>query len=149
MAYRLRGGTVHAEVNGTPLEALVRAATPGQVDLEIDGARRVYRVHQVGADSYVDASDGSSALSESPRFGDPTKLAPAGSLLAPMPGLVLRVLAEPGAVVTAGQPLLVLEAMKMEQTVSAPADGVLAELRAKAGEQVSTGQVLAVLESGD
>ena len=149
VAYRLRGGTVHAEVNGTPLEALVRAATPGQVDLEIDGARRVYRVHQVGADSYVDASDGSSALSEIPRFGDPTKLAPAGSLLAPMPGLVLRVLAEPGAVVTAGQPLLVLEAMKMEQTVSAPADGVLAELRAKAGEQVSTGQVLAVLETGE
>jgi len=146
VAYRLRGETVHAEVNDTPLEALVRAATPAQVDLEIDGARRVYRVHQVGADSYVDASDGSSALSEIPRFGDPTKLAPAGSLLAPMPGLVLRVLAEPGAVVTAGQPLLVLEAMKMEQTVSAPADGVVAELRAKAGEQVSTGQVLAVLE---
>src|SRR4029077_14942872 len=78
-----------------------------------------------------------------PRAGPP----PAGSLLAPMPGLVLRVLAEPGTVVTAGQPLLVLEAMKMEQTVSAPADGVVAELRAKAGEQVSTGQVLAVLEA--
>jgi acyl-CoA carboxylase subunit alpha len=146
VAYRLRGDTVHAEVNDASIEALVRAATPGQVDLEIDGTRRLYRVHQVGADSYVDASDGSSALSEIPRFGDPTKLAPAGSLLAPMPGLVLRVLAEPGAVVTAGQPLLVLEAMKMEQTVSAPADGVVAELRAKAGEQVSTGQVLAVLE---
>ena len=99
------------------------------------------------SDTYVDASDGSTALSETPRFGDPAKLAPAGSLLAPMPGLVLRVLAEPGAVVTAGQPILVLEAMKMEQTVSAPADGVLAELRAKAGEQVSTGQVLAVLET--
>jgi propionyl-CoA carboxylase alpha chain len=64
-----------------------------------------------------------------------------------MPGLVLRVLAEPGMAVTAGQPLLVLEAMKMEQTVSAPADGVLAELHAKAGDQVSTGQVLAVLEA--
>ena len=84
-----------------------------------------------------------------PRFGDPEKAAPAGSLLAPMPGLVLRVLAEVGAVVTAGQPLLVLEAMKMEQTVSAPAHGVVAELRAKAGEQVSTGQVLAVLEAGE
>ena len=119
------------------------------VDLEIDGTRRVYRVHRVGTDTYVDASDGSTALSETPRFGDPAKLAPAGSLLAPMPGLVLRVLAEPGAVVTAGQPILVLEAMKMEQTVSAPADGVLAELRAKAGEQVSTGQVLAVLETGE
>ena len=147
VSYRIRGDRVDAEVNGVSLRALVRAATPDRVDLEIDGTRRVYQVHSVGADVYVDASDGSSALSEIPRFGDPAKLAPSGSLLAPMPGLVLRVLAEPGAVVTAGQPLLVLEAMKMEQTVSAPADGVLAELRAKAGEQVSTGQVLAVLES--
>ena len=147
VTYRIRGDRVDAEVNGVALQALVLAARPDLVDLEIDGTRRVYRVHRVGTDTYVDASDGSTALSETPRFGDPAKLAPAGSLLAPMPGLVLRVLAEPGAVVTAGQPILVLEAMKMEQTVSAPADGVLAELRAKAGEQVSTGQVLAVLET--
>jgi acetyl/propionyl-CoA carboxylase alpha subunit len=153
VTYRLRGGrasvTVSAAVNGEPVEALVLAASPGQVDLEIDGTRRVYRVHQAGDGTYVDASDGSSALREIPRFGDPEKAAPAGSLLAPMPGLVLRVLAEPGTAVTAGQPILVLEAMKMEQTVSAPADGVLAELHAKAGEQVSTGQVLAVLEAGE
>ena len=146
VSYRIRGNTVGAEVNEVPLTAVVHSATPDRVDLEIDGTRRVYLVNRVGAGTYVDASDGSSTLSEPPRFGDPTKLAPAGSLLAPMPGLVLRVLAEPGTVVTAGQPLLVLEAMKMEQTVSAPADGVVAELRAKAGDQVSTGQVLAVLE---
>jgi len=126
------------------------ASTPlkGRFDLEIDGTRRVYRIHRVGADTYIHASDGSSTLAEVPRFGDPERAAPSGSLLAPMPGLVLRVLAEVGAVVTAGQPLLVLEAMKMEQTVSAPADGVVAELRAKAGEQVSTGQILAVLDVG-
>ena len=147
VTYRIRGDRVDAEVDGVALQAFVLASRPDLVDLEIDGTRRVYRVHRVGTDTYVDASDGSTALSETPRFGDPAKLAPAGSLLAPMPGLVLRVLAEPGAVVTAGQPILVLEAMKMEQTVSAPADGVLAELRAKAGEQVSTGQVLAVLET--
>jgi acetyl/propionyl-CoA carboxylase alpha subunit len=148
VSYRIRGGTVAAEVNEMSVTALVYSATPDRVDLEIDGARRVYLINRVGADTYVDASDGSTALAEVPRFGDPTRLAPAGSLLAPMPGLVLRVLAEPGTAVTAGQPLLVLEAMKMEQTVSAPAGGVVAELRAKAGEQVSTGQVLAVLESG-
>ena len=149
VTYRIRGDRVDAEVDGVALQAFVLGTSPDLVDLEIDGTRRVYRVHRVGTDTYVDASDGSTALSETPRFGDPAKLAPAGSLLAPMPGLVLRVLAEPGAVVTAGQPILVLEAMKMEQTVSAPADGVLAELRAKAGEQVSTGQVLAVLETGE
>jgi acetyl/propionyl-CoA carboxylase alpha subunit len=148
VTYRVTGNRVHAEVNDVSLDALVHAAVPDRVDLEIDGTRRTYRIHQVGTDTYVDASDGSTALSEVPRFGDPTKLAPAGSLLAPMPGLVLRVLTEVGAAVTAGQPLLVLEAMKMEQTVSAPADGAVAELRAKAGEQVSTGQVLVVLADG-
>jgi acyl-CoA carboxylase subunit alpha len=147
VAYRVVAGTVQASVNGVPLgdATRVRACGPERVDVEVDGTRRVYRVHRVGPDTYVDASDGSSALTEVPRFGDPEKLAPAGSLLAPMPGLVRRVLVEVGALVVAGQPLLILEAMKMEQTVAAPADGVVAELRAKAGEQVSTGQVLAVV----
>ena len=147
VAYRITGSTIQAWVNDVALGLVVRAAGPDRVDLEINGTRREYRIHQVAAEVYVDASDGSSALSEVPRFDDPEKVAPAGSLLAPMPGLVLRILAEVGAVVTAGQPLLVLEAMKMEQTVSAPAHGVVAELRAKAGEQVTTGQVLAVLEA--
>jgi propionyl-CoA carboxylase alpha chain len=149
VAYRVLGDTVQASVNGVPLgQTLRHTASPDRVDLEIDGIRRVYRVHRVGPGTYVDASDGSSALTEVPRFGDPEKLAPAGSLLAPMPGLVRRVLVEVGAAVTAGQPLLVLEAMKMEQTVAAPAAGVVAELRAKAGEQVAAGQVLAVVEAG-
>jgi len=147
VAYRVTGATVQASVNDTPLEGLVRSAGPDQVDLDVGGTRRAYLVHRVGADTFVDASDGSTALTEVPRFGDPERMAPAGSLLAPMPGLVLRVFAEVGAAVVAGQPLLVLEAMKMEQTVSAPADGVVAELHAKAGDQVSTGQVLAVVEA--
>ena len=147
VAYRITRDSVQASVNDLSMQAIVHTASPDRIDLEIDGTRREYRIHQVGAEVYVDASDGSSALTEVPRFGDPEKVAPAGSLLAPMPGLVLRVLAEVGAVVTAGQPLLVLEAMKMEQTVSAPASGVVAELRAKAGEQVSTGQVLAVVDA--
>ncbi|HJY67438.1 MAG TPA: biotin/lipoyl-containing protein, partial [Streptosporangiaceae bacterium] len=147
VAYRVLGDTVQASVNGVSLgQTLRHIAGPDRVDLEIDGIRRAYRVHRVGAGTYVDASDGSSALTEVPRFGDPEKLAAAGSLLAPMPGLVRRVLVEVGAVVTAGQPLLVLEAMKMEQTVTAPAAGVVAELRAKAGEQVAAAQVLAVVE---
>ena len=147
VAYRITGATVRATVNDMPLEALVRSAGPELVDLDVGGTRRAYLVHRVGAATFVDASDGSTALTEVPRFGDPERMAAAGSLLAPMPGVVLRVLAEVGVAVVAGQPLLVLEAMKMEQTVSAPADGVVAELHAKAGDQVSTGQVLAVVEA--
>ena len=151
VAYRVTGSIIQAWVNGERAgETLILyAASPDRLDLEIDRTRRVYLIQQAGGVTYVDASDGSSALAQVPRFGDPQRAAPAGSLLAPMPGLVLRVLAEVGAAVSAGQPLLVLEAMKMEQTVSAPADGVVAELRAKAGEQVSTGQILAVLEAAE
>ncbi|MGE3307318.1 MAG: acetyl-CoA carboxylase biotin carboxylase subunit [Rhizobiaceae bacterium] len=65
-----------------------------------------------------------------------------GSLRAPMPGLVKIVRAAAGDAVTKGQPLLVLEAMKMEHTIAAPHDGTLAEIAAE-GAQVTDGTVLA------
>ena len=106
-------------------------------------------MHRVAGVAYVDGPDGSSALIEVPRFADPNAVAHAGSLLAPMPGGVVRVLVEPGATVTAGQALLVLEAMKMEHTVVAPVDGVVSEIDVAPGDQVDTGQVLAVVEEAD
>ncbi len=164
VTYRFRRGThgaarpgvagargLDVEVDGEPLGETVAllSATPDAVVLEVDGVRRGYRVHRRPGWSYVDGPDGSVALSEVPRFADPNALAQAGSLLAPMPGTVVRVLGESGAAVTAGQPLVVLEAMKMEHTVAAPGDGVLGEVRVAAGDQVDTGQVLAVVEEAD
>jgi pyruvate carboxylase subunit A/propionyl-CoA carboxylase alpha chain len=60
-----------------------------------------------------------------------------------MPGSVLRIGAAVGETVTAGQPLIWLEAMKMEHTVAAPGDGVLVELNVEPGQQVDVGAVLA------
>jgi acetyl/propionyl-CoA carboxylase alpha subunit len=65
-----------------------------------------------------------------------------GTLRAPIPGLVTAVLVQKGARVTAGQPLLTLEAMKMEFPVTAPMDGIVAELDAVQGRQVSEGTLL-------
>jgi len=65
-----------------------------------------------------------------------------GGLTAPMPGRVIALLAEPGARVARGAPLLVLEAMKMEHTIAAPADGVLNAFRFAVGEQVGEGALL-------
>ncbi|WP_296745524.1 acetyl/propionyl/methylcrotonyl-CoA carboxylase subunit alpha [Mesorhizobium sp.] len=67
--------------------------------------------------------------------------AASGSLRAPMPGLVKLVRASAGDTVSKGQPLLILEAMKMEHTIAAPHDGVIAEIAAE-GAQVSDGTVL-------
>ncbi len=69
----------------------------------------------------------------------------AGPVTSPMPGTVLVVRAAPGDHVTAGQALFVVEAMKMEHTVTAPTDGVLAEVNVQAGQQVALDQPLAVV----
>ncbi|MCV0396250.1 MAG: acetyl/propionyl/methylcrotonyl-CoA carboxylase subunit alpha [Rhizobiaceae bacterium] len=67
------------------------------------------------------------------------------TLRAPMPGLVKLVRAASGEAVKKGQPLLILEAMKMEHTIAAPHDGILAEIAAE-GAQVTDGAVLVRFE---
>ncbi len=69
-----------------------------------------------------------------------------GSLSAPMPGKVLQVLVQPGARVAKGTPLVILEAMKMEHTISAPHDGRVGAIHFQAGEQVNEGVELLRLE---
>jgi 3-methylcrotonyl-CoA carboxylase alpha subunit len=68
-----------------------------------------------------------------------------GRLTAPMPGKVIAVLVEPGAVVEKGTPLLVMEAMKMEHTIGAPAAGTVSEVLYAVGDQVADGAQLLVL----
>ncbi|CAL9465681.1 Acetyl-_propionyl-coenzyme A carboxylase alpha chain [Streptomyces sp. enrichment culture] len=142
----------------------VRAVTtaPDRVVLEADGVRRVFHVaHRAdpGADGpgevWVDTAPApggdapaSHTLTPVPRFTEPQDATPPGSLLAPMPGTVVRV-AEglaPGDTVTAGQPLLWLEAMKMEHRVTSPASGTLTALHARPGHQVEVGALLAVVQ---
>jgi 3-methylcrotonyl-CoA carboxylase alpha subunit len=69
-----------------------------------------------------------------------------GSLSAPMPGKIVKVMAKAGAKVAKGDALLILEAMKMEHTITAPADGVVKEVHYTAGEQVLEGAELISLE---
>jgi propionyl-CoA carboxylase alpha chain len=92
---------------------------------------------------YVDSAHGPVHLVALPRFPEPGSAVEKGSLVAPMPGNVIRLGAAVGDPVTAGQPLIWLEAMKMEHTITAPADGVLAELNVDTGHQVEVGAVLA------
>ncbi|NMO00591.1 ATP-grasp domain-containing protein [Gordonia sp. TBRC 11910] len=114
------------------------------LDAVIDGVRRTYRVAQSGAGVVVHSSLGVSELHECQRFTDPSELTEEGSLLAPMPGSVVRVEVGEGDRVSAGQAIVVLEAMKMEHTVRAAVDGEVAKL-VSVGEQVDSGTVLAII----
>ncbi|MFD3806137.1 acetyl/propionyl/methylcrotonyl-CoA carboxylase subunit alpha [Streptomyces sp. NPDC058611] len=145
-------GTEH-EVQYRPVNhpgVRVLAAAPELVTLEVEGIRRLFHVKHNSNTSevYVDSALGSHTLTPVPRFADPQDRTEPGSLLAPMPGTVVRV-AEglaPGSPVTAGQPLLWLEAMKMEHRILAPASGTLTALHAATGQQVEFGALLAVVQ---
>ena len=143
------GDTAWAAVDGSEVPGLVVwSQSPERVGLEVGGIRRAVSVSQVGDSWYVDSALGSSVLTEVPRFGEPGPAAQAGgSLLAPMPGTVVTVAVAVGDQVRAGEVVLVLEAMKMEHTVTAPHDGIVTELSAKAGTPVDTGAVLAVVQA--
>lgn len=69
-----------------------------------------------------------------------------GAVTAIMPGLIIKVLVEAGQKVATGDPLVVLEAMKMESDLCSPRDGVVKQLAVKVGDSVAQGQVLVVVE---
>jgi propionyl-CoA carboxylase alpha chain len=120
-------------------------AEPGRVVLDVAGVRRTFDVARHDGVSYVDSTLGSVALTAAPRFADPDAALAAGSLVAPMPGTVVRLAVRAGDSVKAGDPLLWLEAMKMEHRIAAPADGVVTELPVSVGQQVEVGTILAVV----
>ncbi|MBT2383171.1 biotin carboxylase N-terminal domain-containing protein [Streptomyces sp. ISL-11] len=121
----------------------VVSAAPDEVLLEVGGVRRRFGVGFYGDRVFV-GSFGFVLLS---RFPVSESRSEAGSLLAPMPGTVVRVAdgLAVGDSVLAGQPLLWLEAMKMEHRVVSPSSGTLSALHAVPGLQVEVGALLAVV----
>lgn len=124
--------------------------SPTHVRLEVDGVTSETRGHistsRPGAprEVWVDGPDGSACLREVPRFTDPADAVATGSLLAPMPGTVVKVAVDDGHDVAAGDVVLVLEAMKMQHSVTAPTAGTVT-VNVTTGQQVAAGDVLAVV----
>jgi propionyl-CoA carboxylase alpha chain len=120
------------------------------VVLESDGVRTAYDVAVTvtgdGPAVDVDAPSGHVRFAVVPRFTDPADAVASGSLLAPMPGTVVRIAVAEGDAVEAGQTILVLEAMKMQHTVTAPRAGTVTRMSVQPGAQVAAHEVLAVVE---
>ncbi|WP_369074058.1 acetyl-CoA carboxylase biotin carboxyl carrier protein subunit [Gordonia sp. OPL2] len=141
-----RDGTV--DLPDLPAVSVVEV-TADRVVADVAGVRHRWTVSRHGQSVFVDRPGVAVTLRRVPRFVDPSAVARPGSLLAPMPGSVIRIAVAEGDRVTAGQPLLWLEAMKMEHTVAASADGVVTTLSVQAGQQLSVGDVLAVITADD
>jgi len=112
-----------------------------------DTRRFALSVYQLGEQVYVFAPAGSAQVTVVDTLSHAGEgHAEAGRLTAPMPGKVIAYLVKKGDAIKTGQPLAVLEAMKMEHTIAAPRDGTVAELLFAPGDQVSEGGELLTLE---
>ena len=142
VVHELANGRARVTVDGgersievTPLEGgrmrLVTGDGAVMAEVTVTGARHDVR---------LDAMD--FVLEREPEGARRRASAPGGGLEAPMPGLVTRVLVAFGDTVKKGQPLVALEAMKMEHLIRAPRDGRVTTLPVKAGEMVQSGVAL-------
>jgi biotin carboxyl carrier protein len=153
---RREGARVFAAVDGGEEVPVELQTVRGTLRLLVLGERRIELLAARAADATVDLAIGGVDVSAEVLDEAHARLAQVTSargsshvrreLKAPMPGLVVNVLAEVGAAVEPGQPLVVLQAMKMENELSLPRGGTVSSVSVAAGQTVEAGQVLAVIE---
>ena len=147
----LRGERFRFEPAGEAGAVLARihACSEAGIDAEIDGHRIPARVTRAGDQLIVQGPNGDLTFTERPRFTLPGAEQTAGGFVAQMPGKVLDLRVKLGDRVSAGDTVLVLEAMKMEHPMRASEAGVVTDIRVAEGEQVEAGTLLLVVESAE
>lgn len=123
-----------------------RAAAPaatGEYSVSVNG--KSYNVRIDGGTAVVNGKAYQVGVADGDSAGSAAASGPATDVTAQMPGKVVRIVANPGTAVGVGDPILVLEAMKMEMDVTAPVGGTVASVNVAAGDQVGTGDVLAAI----
>ena len=142
-------GSFIYDINGQRGEARIIRSGDGRMELEIDGVQRTLSVVSDGLHHWVQGATGEVRLVEIPRFPEPELEHVAGGYAAPMPGKIVAVNVEPGQRVSAGQVLVIVEAMKMEHLITCAEDGTVKEVRVTVGAQVEAGQVLLIVDAGE
>lgn len=117
-----------------------------RVALEVDGVRRVVQIRSDGQTTVTSTAAGTRVWSTPPRFVEHDADEAIGGLHSPLPGTVIAVNVRPGDQVTAGQVLMVVEAMKMEHRIVAAGDGTVGAVHFGVGDRVDSGDVLITLD---
>lgn len=127
---------------GATVQSQVLSVDASYIRLALDGLQRSFRVIQKADRLYLHSVLGSRTVLRLSRYPEVQSATEQGSMHAPMPGQIAKILVEVGQTVKAGDPLLILEAMKMEQTMRATVDGVIETIYVKAGTVVGPGETL-------
>lgn len=147
------GGAVHVELDGTPVVADLTRLESSLYSLLLDGHSREMVLERDGEKVavYLDGERIDTVvrdeLSRALSAVTGPVAAGASEVLAPMPGVVVAIPVKPGDVVEAGQPVIVVEAMKMQNELGAEAAGVVVSIEVQVGSTVSGGDVLVRLEA--
>ena len=148
-----RGGSLHLAVgegDAAVAGPLVFSAVGQGIELQFAGQRTRAAVYAQGEVDHVFTPLGATQITAIDLLAHAGEAAAEGGrLTAPMPGKVVSFAVKAGDAVTKGQPLAVMEAMKMEHTIAAPADGVVQELLYAPGDQVTEGAELLKLVAAD
>ena len=148
-----RGGSLHLAVgegDAAVAGPLVFSAVGQGIELQFAGQRTRAAVYAQGEVDHVFTPLGATQITAIDLLAHAGEAAAEGGrLTAPMPGKVVSFAVKAGDAVTKGQPLAVMEAMKMEHTIAAPADGVVQELLYAPGDQVTEGAELLKLVAVD
>jgi len=149
-AHYRRGGRFSIEAPGGTVEAAGSLDADGLLVAVLDGVRRAVRIvrHAGGVTVILAGVSHRFALTDPVAEAGSTETAE-GALTAPMPGKIIAVRVAEGAAVQRGQPLVVLEAMKMEHAITAPGDGVVEAVRCAVGDQVAEGAELVRLKAAE
>jgi 3-methylcrotonyl-CoA carboxylase alpha subunit len=141
------GGASSIVIGNRELAFASRSAGDDEIDLTLDGVRSRIAGIVDGHELYVRTRNGRFDLHwVDPFGGDDEETTGEDKIVAPLPGTVVALLAEEGAVLEKGAAILTLEVMKMEQTLRAPFAGVLKQLKCKVGDVVGEGAELAEVE---
>jgi 3-methylcrotonyl-CoA carboxylase alpha subunit len=154
IARKRRSGGVTLELPGGPMDAEAHRLEDGTLSMTLAGDTFEARVIRHAAiDGGIDYTLFAGGLSRRLRLVDPLDVSmyeatgeAEGAVRAPLPGKIIDLRVKVGDTVSRGQPLLVLEAMKMEHTLTAPTDGTVKSIRYAVGEQVPEGAELVEFE---
>ena len=140
---RAHGGVLQLLIDGTSYELNFASTASGALDVRLGAQRVLAHVYQTGEVAHVFTAQGAAEITVVDALAHAGESrSDVGRLTAPMPGKVVSFAVKVGDKVTKGQPLAVMDAMKMEHLITAPVDGVVAELLYAVGDQVAEGAEL-------
>lgn len=142
VSWRSAGDLYQVQIGDASLEVRVLEWREDRLRAEVDGLQATFDFAREGDRLWIESPRRSDVIVRAPRYPAASGAAEQETANAPMPGLVLRIPVEIGQEVHPGQPLVILEAMKMEQTIRAGVHGSVQSILVKVGDIVAPGQML-------